>query len=261
MRGRELFTALVVSLLLHILICVAFYYLPELNLGEKTNALEAFLITPDGGWQIADIEEPKVQEKPEQSKFLGMYNQRAGEETVARSSSESGVQSSETRTKKSTDDYKLKTKTEDRKPDSEIAMQEPIKLERNEVSSGSPESGLSGIPEDYYPDYKYGDHTYINVLRYPDVEYFVRLKRIFKTTWNPVPALKADMQATSISRGMVSVVMAVSVDKKGELSELFILRSSGLNNYDHEAIRTVRASSPFSSPPDKFLEDGFLRMS
>jgi TonB family protein len=54
----------------------------------------------------------------------------------------------------------------------------------------------------------------------------------------------------------------VSVDGKGELAELFILRSSGLPAYDDEALRTVRSSAPFSSPPEKFLKDnGVLRMS
>jgi TonB family protein len=100
------------------------------------------------------------------------------------------------------------------------------------------------------------------VLRYPEVEYFVRLKRIFKMTWDPVTALRRDIQGNSVAQGAVSVVLAVSVNKEGSLDELFVLRSSGMGNYDQEALRTVRASSPFAAPPTKFLEkDGLLRMS
>jgi len=66
----------------------------------------------------------------------------------------------------------------------------------------------------------------------------------------------------SVARGAISCVLAVSVDRTGHLDELFVLRSSGHGNYDEEALRTVRASSPFASPPEKFLEkDGMLRMS
>jgi len=65
-----------------------------------------------------------------------------------------------------------------------------------------------------------------------------------------------------VTRGSVDVVLGVSVNKGGELAELFVFRSSGIPAYDEEALRTVRASSPFASPPDKFLaKDGLLRMS
>jgi TonB family protein len=60
----------------------------------------------------------------------------------------------------------------------------------------------------------------------------------------------------------VDVVLGVSVDRAGALAETFVFKSSGIPTYDEEALRTVRASAPFSSPPEKFLEnDGVLRMS
>lgn len=274
--SKQFKIALGISILLHILIVLFFQYAQNiLNLSkEEATPIEVFLQQPDGGWKLADIPEPKVQQKPDKTKFLGMYNQKVREETVAKSQplirGEGSGKKEEGRRGKGERGEKQEArskKQEVAKKDSDIyAMKEPYKKkskkELNELSSGAPIGSQAQMPEDYYPDYKYGDHTYINVLRYPEVEYFVRLKRIFKMTWNPVSALRADMQGMSVSRGQVSVVLAVSVDKKGGLSELFVLRSSGLPHYDNEAIRTVRSSSPFSAPPSKFVEkDGMLHMS
>jgi TonB family protein len=275
MNEREFTIAIAASILLHILLALFFNYAPSLLPSpDKANAIEVYLQRPDGGWQLADIPEPKVQVKPKGSKFLGMYNQSVPEETVARDRNigekgnalkESGERraKSEGPTEKKQDQKTIGQKDIFKFDGRLFAGKEPqIEHERNEVSSGAPSRAEDGMPEDYYPDYKLGAHTYVNVLRYPDVEYFVRLKRIFKMTWDPVTALRREVASLSVSRGMVSCVLAVSVNKGGDLSELFILKSSGLPIYDDEALRTVKASSPFSAPPEKFLKnDGLLRMS
>lgn len=274
MNQKEFTIAVVASILLHVLLALFFIYAPSfLPSPDKAGVMEVYLQQPDGGWQLADIPEPRVQIKPNKSKFLGMYNQSVPDETVAKDQNLEGKGNGlkEKGVKKTKDQ---RSQTEDKKQrfvqpkdlfkfDGKLfANKEPtIKHERNEVSSG-PIRAEDGMPEDYYPDFKIGAHTYVNVLRYPDVEYFVRLKRIFKMTWDPVTALRREVANLSVSRGMVSCVLAVSVDKEGGLSELFVLKSSGLHIYDDEALRTIKASSPFSAPPEKFLkDDGLLRMS
>lgn len=258
MRQRNFIIALVASFILHILMALMVNYIPLVISPRDASVVEIFLDKPEGGWQLADIPKPANEEKPDKAKFLGMYNQKTQEETVAVQNRE--IVRSPDGEMAGSEDRKIV-----RSLDSKIAgleeMREPAeKKERNEVVRGSPGRGEGGMPEDFYPDYKYGEHTYLNVLRYPDVEYFVRLKRMFKMTWNPTPVLQREL--TSVSRGSVSVVMAVSVDKTGNLTELFVLKSSGLAGYDNEALRAIRASSPFSSPPEKFLKnDGKLRMS
>ncbi|MBI2092113.1 MAG: energy transducer TonB [Deltaproteobacteria bacterium] len=251
MNKKNLIIAVVLSLILHLFFAFTLFYLPDALFSEDTGAIEVFLNKPDGGWQLADIPEPAIQEKPATAKHLGMYNQKAANETVASSKKEAAAEKSKSRA--ASDLYKVDRDL--------FAMKSPVADEANNaVTSG--EAADNERLEDFYPDYKAGAHTYINVLRYPEVEYFVRLKRAFKMTWNPVPALRRGASTMSISRGTVSVVVAVSVEKEGNLSELFVLKSSGIASYDDEAVRTVRASSPFSSPPEKFLEDdGLLRMS
>jgi len=55
--------------------------------------------------------------------------------------------------------------------------------------------------------------------------------------------------------------VAVGIGETGELDELFVIKKSGIPEYDQEILRTMRASSPFVTPPKNFTEDdGKLRL-
>lgn len=280
-----------ISVLLHIvllllLVMVPAYMPPE----EKPVFIEAWPTTPaevdkmlaqqKDKMRIADIAEPAVQERPKSAKFLGMYDSTVPKETVG----DGKVGPEGTKTKGQPKATKKKAKSKSRTPatkasagkkdklynfddkmfamddpsppaDKPITPSMPAQTARGSISIGDSSSG------DFFPDIKRGNHTYLNVLRYPGVSYFVRMKRAFRTTFDPVPALRSYFSANQVARGQVDVVLAVSVNEQGNLAELFILRSSGIPSYDREAMRTVRASSPFARPPEKFLaDDGALRM-
>ncbi|QQR80216.1 MAG: energy transducer TonB [Deltaproteobacteria bacterium] len=136
-----------------------------------------------------------------------------------------------------------------------LAQKEPEKTEtpKNSGGSGLNDFMESGLPEDYFPNYKVGEHTYLSVLRFPKVSYFVRLKKIFNTTWNPRSALMYSGM-NQLAKGQVEVVLGLSVDKDGNLAEMFVINSSGLPLYDQEAQRTIKDSSPFAAPPKELLD-------
>lgn len=133
----------------------------------------------------------------------------------------------------------------------------------------APTSGKPGLPgagdefvHDFMPNIKIGDKTYLNAAAFPDVQYFTRLKRAFRMRFNPAPPLRQHLASNRIIVGKVVVSMAMTVSSGGQLTELFVVKSSGIPGYDEEALQTVRQSAPFSAPPDKVLDkkDGKLRM-
>ncbi len=261
----------IASLLIHILL-VAFIPSQTESPSWKEKMVEVFPVmektTP---FAIADIDKPVVERRPEKARFMGMYDSSVAQETVAISKKTQGAgrtaqgeKRPETRDRRSSSVEKKRTTNDTRRTTS------LYNIDRKLFASKAPdmgekkgfEIGGSAALQDYYPDYKIGGHTYLNVLKYPDVEYFVRMKRQFKMTFNPGPPLRSYFSANRVTRGSVEVVMAVSVDNDGNLKELFVLNASGVPSYDNEALRTIRASAPFASPPDRFLEDdGMLRMS
>lgn len=266
----EIWPYILASLAIHVLV---FLFIPKAVTTPlfKEDPIEVFAVedTPkiEKSWRIADIAEPKVQQKPKSTKFLGMYDSAVPEEMVG-VGNRPGKAGSAPRKRQAS---KVARPVERDKPvkgsgklyafSKEIFDEKRPAVEEEQEPAPASEQA-SGALDDFYPDFRRGARTYLNVLRYPGVEYFVRMKRAFKVTFNPGPSLQDYFLRNRVARGSIDVVLGVSVRRSGELSELFVFRSSGVPSYDEEALRTVRASSPFSTPPEKFLEDdGVLRMS
>lgn len=241
-----------ISVLLHFIVVTSAWLVMQKTGNElepQEEVVEVMPLVENGEqYEIADIAQPAVEEKPQSAKLLGMYDSAVQEESVA---VERGQGKPQHQAEKKPNLYAF---------DKNIFASDGVPtVEENETSQDT--SSPNGM-QDYFPDYKRGAHTYLNVMRFPEVEYFVRMKRIFRTTWSPAPAIREYLMSNRLTSGKVVVVMALGVDKAGNIAELFVLRSSGIAAYDEEALRTIRASSPFAQPPSKFLEkDGQLRMS
>jgi TonB family protein len=282
-----------ISVLLHIVLLLLLIkvpaYMPD---KEQPVFIEAWPTTPaevdemlaqdKDKMRIADIAEPAVQERPKSAKFLGMYDSSVPKETVGdgkvgpEGTRAKGLpETTKERQAKAEPKNKEKTKSDLRSKDKlynfddkMFAMNDPSPPEDKPTTTSTPSEPSRGSVSigdsnsgDFFPDIRRGNHTYLNVLRYPGVSYFVRMKRAFRTTFDPISALRSYFSSNQVARGSVDVVLAVSVNEQGNLAELFVLRSSGIPSYDQEALRTVRASSPFARPPEKFLaDDGALRM-
>jgi len=240
---------IVLSVLLHLIFLLGLMRAPV-----RKAALSSELEVTLRPYQIADIEPPEKEQRPERARFLGMYDSTVDRETVAPSRSEDGMR------------VLSGGGPGPREARPGLHPLPPAATKSRDGATFAAKQPRSDLPfgptEDFYPDYKMGDHTYLNVLRFPQVAYFVRLKKAFKTTFNPVPSLRGYALTNQISRGQVEVVLGVTVDRSGNLAELLVLNSSGLPSYDREALRTVRDSSPFTTPPTALLApDGRLRMS
>ena len=185
-----------------------------------------------------------MEQKPQATPFLGMYDSNVEKQEVAELQGRSENQ---------------KSKTKNQKSEKQKAAEEGVIV--GKLKPQSTENFNEPLAEDFYPDLKKGEHTYLNVLRFPDVQYFVRLKRVFKLTFDPLTGLKEAYINNQITRGKVETILGVSVDGEGNLAEAFVFRSSGVERYDQEVLRTIRASAPFSTPPSKLLDsEGLVRM-
>lgn len=277
---QPLLLPITLSVAIHLLVLLIFITLPaRMPESPQPTIVEVIPLSPEDREivsavpRIADIDEPLVQKKPEKARFVGLYNSSTEKETVAKKPGKGGGSGSDGKKVSSGSEAKNKKGTGVKKGDAVskekmfnfnenlFAMREPTSTSRTPDPSGGTVSIGGGGGGDFFPDITIGEYTYLNVLRYPEVSYFVRLKRVFRTTFNPIPSLRNYFSMNQVARGSVEVVMGMSVDKAGSLSELFVLRTSGIPDYDREAMRTVRASAPFSTPPAKFLaKDGVLRM-
>lgn len=228
---------LFLSLLLHALLLT--FLLPRFATHHRSKAEKIVLVKfPSQKLTIADIPKPAKEEKPDAAKAAALYDQKVKKEQTAKSqpllSQESGEE------------------TEKETPSQSSAD--------NSASSFAKRHSQGALPQEFYPDYSEGPYTYINALRYPNIAYFVELKRRFKTAFNPIHVIR--QHANQISQGKIEVVLGVTVNAHGELADLIVLRPSPISDYDDVALRTVKNSSPFSSPPNDLLDTAkLLRMS
>jgi TonB family protein len=265
---------LVVSLLIHLLTVLFIYGGADLftrreNAEKQQAPMDVSLVHQS--YQIANIERPEKEQRPEKAKFAGLYDSTVEQEQVVASPRPMAGRQGRPGAKgapgapgaKNAAPKPKRVKMPSDFDGPVVASRVPDTVQPDTGGGGGGDEGdnqLDGLPGDFFPDYKVGNKTYLNVLRFPKIGYFVRLKKIFYTTWNPRPALMA-AGANLISRGQVEVKLAVTIDRNGNLAELFIVNSSGLPGYDHEAVRTIRDSSPFAAPPSELLdENGALRM-
>lgn len=225
---------LVLSLLFHLLV----FFLTPIRTFAPSKEPVVWLDFKKGKYEVVDILPPLKEERPEEAEFLGMYDSLVSKETVT-------TENREQRTETVNRNRNGKQRTENREA----------------LSFLEKSQGQEIFLEDYLPDFHRGPHTYLNVLKFPDIQYFVMLKRVFKMTYNPIPSLREAYLQNRITHGRVEVLLGVSLDTKGQLAELFIFRESGIQEFDQEAMRTIRASAPFMIPPSKLLDDeGLLRM-
>jgi TonB family protein len=261
-RSKKLIWCFLFSFLIHMLLLLLIVQEPKEPKEPDLRALDVELLKTKK--RLADIAKPKEEKRPKKADFIGQYDSTVKEEQVAATPSKPGVpQPQKSLTKPPTPQSvpeELPEKKE--KLATLFSKRKAQPQKKTESSKDSAWKKPGSFPEDFYPDYKVGPHTYLNVLRFPNVQYFVRLKRIFKMTFNPVPALRPYVYTNQVSRGHVEVVLGVVVDSSGRLARLFVIRGSGFGTYDQEALRTVRDSSPFAKPPSKILgSDNQLRMS
>lgn len=307
---------LIISLLFHLGLVTFFYLIPKKTAFDEIKKEESQVVwvEPQLPPQIADIERPAVEKRPEKPKFAGQYDSAPKEEMVAKAKPRVKEVKENPLSKENAEKKPAKSsKMEKKQPkQTEKAEKEEVKKEKKEKvaktenptestlpktpadlnlrpqdvfkkdfkknndapqpkafasrsSSPSLSYGNPSTPDlfnhDFFPDYKVGGKTYLNVMKLQDVGYFVKMKRILKMRWNPVPAVQSYLASNRLSAGSIECVIGVALDENGKVTELFVIHSSGLGGYDQEALQTIRDSSPFSAPPTQFLKQGQLRMS
>ena len=249
-----------VSLLLHLLLAWIVYRVGSHALqfppASKPREVVEVSLVPSKPRKIADLDPPLTDAVPEHADIAALYNQKVKTETVARSPiaaphGQAGEGAPPRAPKRP------RPQPADREGTSALGMPPDKTAPAKPAAS---RFGKPGFSEDFFPDYKVGAHTYVNALRYPNISYFVELKRRFTTAFNPVRALRANRAA--LAGRSIEVVLGVTADSHGNLSEGFVIRPSAISEYDDTALRAVRSSAPFRSPPSALLDEtGLLRMS
>jgi TonB family protein len=245
---RRITIALIGSLIIHFLFLLAMNIpIPSFSPADE----EIQVVFKE--MEIVDVDRPDLEKRPKKSRFLGLFDSTAEEEQVAPTQY---IPPSRRRIVEG-----VEGPSGDDKP-GEGARYAAIPARRGERQREDGQDLVSVLPEEFFPDVKIGNKTYLNVFRYNKIAYFVRLKKIFRLTWNPHPVVMQHLFAHQITTGSMQATVTFEINAQGKLHKLFLYSSSGSFGYDEETLRVIEASSPFAIPPEHLLnKEGFLTLS
>lgn len=259
-RSKNFWLFLLISLFIHVGVIIASQKLFSSQNNESVKIepkpLMIDLVKEPAPKQIVDIPKPVHEVAPEKASAQALYNQKVKEEQVTAqpkvgpsNKTEPKAQPVKKETPKKEEPQKVASKKEEPK-------QEPVvkKTPTNDPAT----KGMGDSGGDFLQNFKVGNKTYINAQANPNIGYFVELKRKFRLTFNPSILRN---YVSQIHSNKIESVVGMSLNQKGELTEVTIIRGSGINAYDLEGVRTIKQSAPFTAPPSNLLDkDGFLRI-
>jgi TonB family protein len=107
---------------------------------------------------------------------------------------------------------------------------------------------------DHLDDVDEGDETALSSKRWKFAGFFNRLKRQVSQNWDPASVYQRRDPSGRVygTRTRITQVR-VSLDPSGNLESIYVVKGSGVDFLDEEAIRAFRAAQPFPNPPAGLL--------
>lgn len=114
---------------------------------------------------------------------------------------------------------------------------------------------VGAAPNDHLKDVTEGDGTFLNTREWKYSSFFNRVKQSVSMNWNPGAQLRMRDPSGDIygSRDRYTL-LSVTINETGQLKDVYVEKSCGLDFLDLEAIRSFERSQPFPHPPSGLLE-------
>ena len=115
--------------------------------------------------------------------------------------------------------------------------------------------GGGGGSVDHLEGVQEGESTALNAAQWKHASFFNRVKREVARDWDPVEVYRRhDPEGSRFSLRRRVTVVRVWLDEDGSLDRVGVLRGSGIEPLDDEAMRAFRAAAPFPNPPAELVE-------
>jgi len=103
---------------------------------------------------------------------------------------------------------------------------------------------------DHLRDVDEGEGTYLNTKEWKYAGFFNRVKQSVGMHWNPSEPLRTRDPTGNIYAGRDRyTVLNVTLNQRGNVKEIYVEKSSGLDFLDLEAIKSFERAQPFPNPP------------
>jgi len=119
---------------------------------------------------------------------------------------------------------------------------------------------IGAAPNDNLREVEEGEGTFLNTREWKFASFFNRVKQSVGMHWNPNLQLqRRDPTGSTYSGRDRYTLLNVVLDERGNVKEVTVQKSSGLDFLDMEAIASFQKAQPFPNPPSALL-DGASRV-
>lgn len=292
-EGINLIVYISISIILHILISLAIYYVPENWIPESSLFSSSVVVEKASPLSIELIEDKNSQQivraapapesqldktSKEKARFLSASEQRVLLETKARLTGKTENNLSTPKYQQEIIQKKLAKIQEELNQikqfkDAENGLEvqtmngnkksdyKPLELYPNNQKYGASTLGES-VPDDI----SVGDFTALNTDQFQFYTFYARIEDLVRFRWetkvresidqlNRVQALKNTSRSEWVSQ------IEFLIDEKGLLRKAILLKESGIARFDQAAVLAFQDAKVFPNPPKEMIkEDGFIHL-
>ncbi len=118
-------------------------------------------------------------------------------------------------------------------------------------------------PNDHLRDVEEGEGTFLNTKEWKFASFFNRVKQSVGMHWDPGSSLRVRDPSGQIYGGRDRyTVLAVTLNERGMVKEVYVEKSCGLDFLDLEAVQSFERAQPFPNPPPGLITtDSTVRFS
>lgn len=118
----------------------------------------------------------------------------------------------------------------------------------DKIAGGAFSDHVEGVEE--------GDGTFLNTREWRYASFFNRIKDNVSHTWNPGKELRRrDPSGEIYAWKDRHTLLSITLREDGEIADVFVERSSGVDFLDQEAIAAFRRAQPFPNPPRGLVDE------
>jgi TonB family protein len=117
-------------------------------------------------------------------------------------------------------------------------------------SPGVVDQIVGAAANDHLKDIEEGDGTYLNTREWKYASFFNRVKQSVGQHWNPAAQLRLRDPTGVVYGGKDRyTVLAVTLNDRGMVKDIYVEKSSGIDFLDLEAVHSFERAQPFVNPP------------
>ena len=139
-------------------------------------------------------------------------------------------------------------------------IQTTSQASRKGTDNGNPETVGLAQNNDYVEDVPMGDVTNLNTMEYKYYGFFNRIKKKLEQHWGKSLRQKARTMYQSGRRipanSLRITSLVISMDSKGNIINIAIKGSSGVQEFDEAALESFNKAGPFPNPPRSMIKNG-----